>query len=170
MVPSFLTWKVKWTVTRDSNRDLRMMRKPRGRDGNDLGEGFFQHFETVNHCLLFSQFLTRSWSSPRVCCSICNALFFSGSFQIFIFVFFDNLTMMYLGIVFLSNYIAWSLPSYGGLSWPFQQLWENIFFLSYFCPTFNVSFRDTNYTYVWYSQRSQELFIFLQFFSVLQVR
>lgn len=93
-----------------------MMSKSKGGEGNELGEGLFQHFETVIHCLLFSQFLTRSWPSPCACCSIYNALFFSGSFQIFIFVFFGNLTMMYLGIVFLSNYIAWSLLSYGGLS------------------------------------------------------
>ena len=93
-----------------------MMSKSKGGEGNELGEGLFQHFETVIHCLLFSQFLTRSWPSTCACCSIYNALFFSGSFQIFIFVFFGNLTMMYLGIVFLSNYIAWSLLSYGGLS------------------------------------------------------
>ena len=105
-----------------------MMSKSKGGEDNELGEGLFQHFETVIHCLLFSQFLTRSWPSPCACCSICNALFFSGSFQIFIFVFFGNLTMMYLGIVFLSNYIAWSLLSCGGLSCLFQQLWENFSF------------------------------------------
>lgn len=165
MIPSFLTWTVKWTVTRNSNRDLRMMSKSRGGEGNELGAGLFQHFDTVIHCLLFSQFLTRSWSSPCGCCSICNALFFSGSFQIFIFVFFGSLTMMYLGIVFLSNYIAWSLLSYGGLSWLFQQLQENFSF-DYIPVPFSLSLFEAPIIHMSdiVPKVSEELFIFLQFF------
>ena len=96
---------------------------------------------------------------------LCNAFFFSGSFQIFIFVFFGNLTMMYLGIVFLSNYIAWSLLSYGGLSCLFQQLWENFSF-NYISVPISLSLFETPIIHMSdiVPKVSEELLIFLQFF------